>query len=161
MPPSPPPANTNATAPVVDPSMLRTNRQLFEERTASPACQACHKAINGIGYGFEAYDAIGRYRSAEGAMPVDARGELLGTDIDGAFSGPIELSGRLAASRQVRNCAVKNWYRYAFGRGEEPNDACMLDAYYRAMEQSGGSIRELLVKLATSYPFMHRPGIAP
>jgi hypothetical protein len=159
--PPAPPANVDATAPVSDPNVVRTNRQLFEERNGVAQCQGCHRGINGIGYGFESYDSIGRFRTLDHGMNVDASGELLGTDVDGPYSGAIELSQRLADSRQVEDCAARNWYRYAFARSEDSADACMLESVYQAMDDSGGDVRELLVRLSTSYPFTHRAAITP
>jgi hypothetical protein len=157
--PPAPPANIDATAPVSDPNVVRTNRQLFEERNGVAQCQVCHRGINGIGYGFEAYDSIGRFRALDRGMNVDASGELIGTDVDGPYSGAIELSQRLADSRQVAECAAKNWYRYAFARSEDSADACMLDYVYQAMDESAGDVRELLVRMVTSYPFTYRAAI--
>jgi hypothetical protein len=159
--PPAPPANVDATAPISDPNAVRTNRQLFEERSGVAQCQICHRGINGIGYGFEAYDSLGRFRTLDRGMNVDASGELIGTDVDGPYSGAIELSQRLADSRQVEDCAAKNWYRYAFARSEDSVDACMLDYLYRSMDESAGDVRELLVRLVASYPFTHRAAITP
>jgi hypothetical protein len=159
--PPAPPANIDATAPVSDPNMLRTNRQLFEERSSVAQCQGCHKSINGIGFGFESYDSIGAYRTVDQGMNVDARGELVGTDVDGPYTGAVELSAKLALSEQVQNCAAKNWYRYAFARTDDATDACMLQSVYEAMERSGGDMRALLIDIATSYPFTHRAAITP
>jgi hypothetical protein len=157
--PPAPPANIDATAPVSDPNVVRTNRQLFEERNGVAQCQVCHRGINGIGYGFEAYDSIGRFRTLDRGMNVDASGELIGTDVDGTYAGAIELSQRLADSHQVAECAAKNWYRYAFARSEDSADECMLEYVYQAMDESAGDVRELLVRMVTSYPFTYRAGI--
>jgi hypothetical protein len=159
--PGPPPANANTSTPTNDSGMPRTNRQLFEQRTAPADCQGCHLRINGVGYGLEAYDSTGAYRTTDNGLSVDASGALMGTDVDGAFNGGIELSRKLADSKQVQYCAVRNWYRYAYGRNEATEDWCKLDALYDGLQSKGGDIRELLVQLVTSYEFMHRPAPAP
>ncbi len=158
--PPPPPPNADTSTPTGDPSMPKTNRQLFEERTAPATCQACHQTINGLGYGFEHYDSIGRYRTTDNGLPVDAKGSVMGTDADGSYDGALELSQRLAGSDQVNYCMVRNWYRYAFARDDAIEDWCKLDSAYAAVQAHGGDIRELLVSLATSYEFMHRPATA-
>ena len=44
-----------------------TTRKLYEDFTAAAACQACHGRINGVGFAFENYDAVGR-------LPGEGRG---------------------------------------------------------------------------------------
>ena len=48
-----------------------------------PACAACHRKIDPLGFAFDNYDAIGRWRTEEAVSdgsgenpPVDASGEL-------------------------------------------------------------------------------------
>jgi hypothetical protein len=154
--PPPPPPNADTSTPMSD-GEPRTNRELFEARTAPAGCQNCHQRINGIGYGFEAFDATGHYRTTDNDQPVDATGELIGTDVDGTFDGATELSERLATSGQVEYCAVRNWFRYAFAREDQPGDWCKLDALYTALQQHDGDVRELLVQITSSYEFTHRP----
>ncbi len=155
--PPPPPPTANTAAPTSDPTKPKTNRQLFEERTSPSVCQGCHKQINGIGYGFEAFDSIGRYRTMDNGMPVDASGELIGTDVDGKYDGAVDLSHKLASSKKVEACAVLNMYRYAHGRDASADEACKLDSLDTALEKAGGDLRELMVRIATSNEFMHRP----
>src|SRR5262249_45758248 len=50
----------------------RTTRERFEQHVANPFCMRCHKAIDGIGFGFEAFDALGAYRTMENGIPIDA-----------------------------------------------------------------------------------------
>jgi hypothetical protein len=153
----PPPPNANLSPPVNKGPAPRTNRDLFAERTSPAACRDCHVDIDGIGFGFEAYDAAGAFRTEDNSLPVNATGELRNTqDIDGPFNGAVELSTRLAGSQQVRACMVRNWFRYAFAREPMRADACALDAYRAALDKHQGDLRELLVAIASSYPFMHR-----
>ena len=125
MPPQPP--NLMVTPPEVDPR--RPTRERFAQHAEDPACSGCHRLMDPIGFGFEAYDGIGRFRASDGGRPVDASGEIVDTrDADGPFRGARELAERLAGSRDVRDCAATQWYRFAFGRLEGPGDACSLRA---------------------------------
>ena len=65
-----------------------TTRAKYEAHRRDPSCSACHQFIDPLGFGFENFDAIGRYRTKEGAHDVDASGEVVGTDVDGPFIGP-------------------------------------------------------------------------
>jgi hypothetical protein len=152
-----PPADANTSPPTAAPgSGPRTNRMLFEERTAAPVCQSCHARIDGFGFGFEHYDAVGAYRETDDGLPVDASGNVTGTDRDGAFVGAVELSEALAESDVVRGCATRQWVRYALGRAVSRDDACLLERLGARFDASGGDIRDLLVAIVTSPEFRHR-----
>jgi hypothetical protein len=153
----PPPPDADTSPPESDGTAL-TNREQFEERTAPPACRGCHTMLNSFGFGLEHYDAVGAYQSEDNGKPVDAVVTLVDTDVAGEVDGGIELSEALASSEQVAKCAVSRWFRYARGRGVEAADACALDHLNQAFAQSGGNIVELMVELATSPEFRHRPG---
>ncbi|AKF04922.1 DUF1592 domain-containing protein [Sandaracinus amylolyticus] len=155
--PSPPP-DADLTPPVVRPGEEpRTNRQLFEERTSPAGCIACHTRIDGFGFGFEHYDAVGGYRELDHGLPVDASGNLTGTDVDGPYVGAIELSEALAESARVEVCATRMWMRYALGRAPEREDECLTSRLARSFHESGGDVRALMVDIVTSPEFRNRP----
>ena len=149
-----PPDDADTSPVVPDPADgPQTNRMLFEERTSPPQCQGCHSQIDGIGYGFEAYDSTGAFRTTDNGLPVDATGVLLGTDVDGPYDGAIEISERLAESSVVERCVAQSWVRYSLGRATERADECLLDRAREALERSGGDLRELMVSIVTSPEF--------
>ncbi|HXK17681.1 MAG TPA: DUF1592 domain-containing protein, partial [Polyangiaceae bacterium] len=119
-PPPTPPPNVPPAAPVGDPVVKDlTTRQRFEQHVSTPFCAACHQMIDGVGFGFEQFDGIGAYRTTEKGKPVDSSGQLVGTgEIDGAYSGVSELSQKLAGSQHLRDCFVKQVYRFAMGQVE-------------------------------------------
>lgn len=155
-PPPPPPPGIDAIPPTVDPNA--TTREIFEMHTNSPACAGCHDLIDGIGLGFEGYDAIGAYRETQNGQPVDQTGSLIGTtDIDGDFDGAVELAHKLATSNDVRDCVARQWFRYAFGRIEDvQGDACSLETIDEAFAASDYDVRELMVALVQTDAFRHR-----
>jgi len=116
----PPPMNANITPPKITPGT--TARQRFEEHRADPTCATCHTVMDPIGLALENYDGLGRWRDTEGPLPIDASGNLTGTDVDGKFVGGVELAKKLAGSQQVAACAVRQLFRFAFGRFETPED---------------------------------------
>jgi hypothetical protein len=152
-PPPPPPPNVNAVPP--DPKPGASTRERFAEHDKDPACAACHNLIDGIGLGFEHYDAIGRYRTSDGGRPVDATGRILATqDADGPFDGAVDLAKRLAASDQVRTCVAQKWFEFALGRAPAAADACSVEAAKKSMNDAGGDLRELVLALVTSDSFV-------
>jgi hypothetical protein len=107
-----------------------------------------------VGLIFEHYDAVGQYRATEADTPVDASGYLADTDVAGNVNGVLELAPKLAASAEVRRCVVRQWFRYAFGRSESPEDACTLDALDQAFASTRGNLRELLISITQTAPFL-------
>ena len=156
----PPPPNFNPVAPDPDPSL--TTRERFKVHTASAACSACHDLIDGTGFGFENYDQLGRYRSQENGLPVDASGDMIATGetaLDGTFNGAEELSQRIAVSPRAQNCLASNWFRYAMGRVETAADACSVLDVQKKFVTSGGQFKELLVALTLTDAFRYRPAV--
>lgn len=156
----PPPPNFNPVAPDPDPSL--TTRDRFKVHTVSPACSGCHQLIDGTGFGFENYDQLGRYRTQENGLPVDASGEMIGTGepaLDGTFTGAAELSQRIAVSPRAQNCLATNWFRYAMGRVETPADGCSVLDVQKKFVTSGGQFKELLVALTLTDAFRYRPAV--
>jgi hypothetical protein len=150
-----PPPDVDSTPP--DPDGKLTTRERFDEHRESGVCARCHNMIDPIGFGLEHYDAFGRFRALEAGKPVDASGKIVGTtDIDGDFIGAVELAQKLAGSRQVRACYVRQWFRYSLGRHETEDDACTLRALESHFEESGRDVRALLLALPTTDAFRLR-----
>jgi hypothetical protein len=133
-----------------------SNRERFAMHTSNPACSGCHNLIDGLGFGLEAYDGIGRFRTTDQGVAVNSSGEVTATvDIDGAYDGGPALAARLASSTQVRDCAPTQWLHYAMGRKQEEADACSLLQLKQAFASSGGDLRELMVALTQTDVFWH------
>jgi hypothetical protein len=151
----PPPANLVITLPA--PSEVTTTRQRFAEHVASPACGACHKDIDPLGLAFEHYDSVGRYRTNDGLSAVDASGAFTNVreDLAGTFSNAGEMVQKLAESSEVKDCASRQWFRFALGRVESFDDACTVAALQREFDASQGNVKELLSSIARSEAFRH------
>jgi len=109
-----------------------------------------------LGYGFESYDGIGRFRTMENGVPIDNSGEIADSDIDGTFHGALELGQRLVKSTQVHKCLATNWFRYALGRMETPLDSCAIDNVVSRFQAAELRIPELLLALVESDAFRVR-----
>jgi hypothetical protein len=157
-PPRPPPANINVTPPSQSDGGPSTNRQLFEARTQPGACQGCHVGLNGLGFGFEHFSASGATQASDHGLPIDASGQLVGTDVDGRFDGALELSFALAGSAQVEACASSMWVRYALGRSLESAETPTLDVLTQRFIAANGDVRALLLDVVTSPSFRKRRG---
>jgi len=149
-----PPADVDDTPPDPDPNA--TTRERFAQHTEDPSCAGCHSLIDGIGFGFEAYDAIGQFREMDGNDVVDDLGEIVGgDDASGTFEGAIELSNRLVESSISRHCVANQWFRFALGRMEGDADAPLLDEIYADFDASH-DLRDLIVAIAQSDAFRTR-----
>jgi hypothetical protein len=153
----PPPPEVNANPPALDPK--QTTAERFAAHRADPKCAGCHELIDPIGLGFENFDGIGLWRSMEGSKPVDAHGNIAGTDVAGPFNGALELSDKLARSKDVSTCMVTHWFRFGNGRDVGSEDACTIETLTGAFKQ--GSIRDLLMALVQSDAFFFRKGVSP
>ena len=109
-----------------------------------------------IGFGFENYDTVARYRTDDNGQPVDATGALSQTDVDGPFDGVAELAKKLASSTDMQVCYATQWFRYGYGRSETVEDACSMDWLGAKFDESGGNIEELLVLLTQTDAFLYR-----
>lgn len=149
----PPPPDINPVAP--QPGDGTTAKERFAQHSADKACSGCHRLMDSIGFGFENYDSIGRYRTMEEGAPIDATGTVADSDIP-AFQDAVDLVNRMADSQDVQDCYVKQWFRYGYGRGENKADACTMQRLEEGFAEGGGDVRELLVALTQTDSFLYR-----
>ncbi len=111
-----------------------------------------------IGFGFENFDGIGRFRTEDQGFPVDASGELPGGQ---KFNGPVELKAILHEDERLGRCVAEKMFTYALGRGAEKNDKEALAHIGEEFEARGQTLKGLIKLIATSEPFRMRRGEAP
>ena len=148
-------------------------RQLMVEHVENPICSSCHRLMDPIGFGFEHFDAIGRFREQElipvpgrrgggggfrGGPPpipveIDAEGEIAGIP-DSTFSGAKQLGTILADSPVCQKCIVRQMFRYSYGRLETDTDEKTIDQLYDQFKASGFKLKTLLVGLVQSPEFL-------
>jgi hypothetical protein len=140
-----------------------SERERLEAITMVGACAGCHEMMNPVGYGLEAFDALGRFRTtdATGALvdiggSISSESEAYQTDADGEVVGAHALGARLGESDDVARCVSRQWLRFALQRKDVAADEGSVDAAYGAFAESGWSIPELMVAIATTDAFLHR-----
>jgi hypothetical protein len=151
--PPPPPNNVVPKLPAPDPNV--TTRERLEMHRANPTCASCHALFDPFGLTFEIYDPIGAYRSMDGKKAVDASGK----DLPQGFADVKDATGlmaELAQSDAVRDCLVKQWFRYAFGRMDQDQDEATLAFAREAFAKADFGVRDLLVGIAQSRGFRYR-----
>ena len=118
----PPPPEVDVDEPPESDALCKPER--FSQHSTG-GCKGCHEIIDPIGFGLEAFDSIGRFRTHEVDIPetesdesvceISGDGELPGV---GTFSGPGELSQLALESELLRGCFLKQVRRFVVGRGE-------------------------------------------
>jgi hypothetical protein len=129
-------------------------RERMEQHRGNPACAVCHKVMDPLGFALENFDAVGRWRDAEGSTPIDSSGVLPNGS---AFDGPVELRKILLEQRELfaRNLTGK-LLLYALGRGLEPYDQPVVRQILA--EAAPGDYRwsDLITGIVQSMPFQMR-----
>jgi hypothetical protein len=151
-PPPPPTVNTSIPPKTKD----QTTRERFAQHEKDASCAGCHKMMDPIGLGLEHFDGGGRWRDQEDGNTIDDSGELINADVSGTFNGLGELADKLVASQDVKNCVVKQWFRFGYGRKEESVDQCSLDDLGKAFADSDGDFPALVLALTQTDAFLNR-----
>ncbi len=155
----PPPASVIdrlARMPLDTHDKARTTRQKYEMHVNEQFCAGCHDQFDGIGFGLEEMDALGRYRTTENGLPVDSSGSLAGTDVDGTFNGVVQLTEKLAQSEQIKTCFTQHFFRFAASRPPTADEQCVLDSWAKTFSAGGTHIEDLLLSWLTDPRFVVR-----
>jgi hypothetical protein len=139
----------------------KTIREDVIAKTSSGDCNSCHSIINPVGFTFEHYDALGQWIETEDgegedgpySLPIDASGALPG-DGGKAVDGAVEMSRALGESAAAQSCLTKHFFESALRRVPIDADLASVDAATE-VTQSGGTLTDLVVALATSNAFLH------
>ncbi len=152
----PPPDNADINPPSPDPGL--STRDRFAAHRSEPACAGCHTLLDPLGFGFEAYDAVGRYRTTDGQFPVDDSGEFAGepTSVAGSFKGVAELADKLLAAPELSGCMTSQWATFAMARSISDRDTCSLVHVREQFNAAGGDLQQLILSLVQSYTFSQR-----
>jgi len=153
-----PPPDPNAT-PLPPPTGNLTNRQLVEMTTGKGTCgEKCHGTLmNPLGFAFENYDAIGKYRTVDRGQTVDAADSYVFDGQLQSFSNGVELSRLLGEAKETHSCYVKNMMTYLHGRLLATEEKTTVVDYYARLSRAGMvSLRDLELAIVTSDAFLNR-----
>ena len=143
---SPPPNVIDGAAKVAeDPTKPMTSRQRLENlHTANPACASCHTILDPLGSSLENYDPIGRYRTLERTLKIDASGSLSSfSDANGKFNNGVEMIKLVTSSKYFADCASNKYFQFAFGVKVDDPQRCDAKRAASSFEKSGQRIRQL------------------
>ena len=173
----PPPPGVNTTLPPLTDEKPLNNRQRLQVHLANPTCSGCHRLIDPIGFGFENFDAIGRFREkqmiriyptfdemknktktrpTEHKLDIDASGF-----IQGMPNSQFTLAERGGPHSRCRSrlpeVRRQNAVPLRFGRPETEADQAAIEAALAEFRSSQFRFKNLIIAIATSKPFLGGP----
>jgi hypothetical protein len=153
-PPPPPPADVPELKAERNGKILSMREQM-EAHRANPVCAACHARMDPIGFALENYDGVGKWRTEEAGVAIDASGQLP----DGTrFEGPAGLTQILLTKYRedfVRT-ATEKLLTYALGRGVEYYDNPTIRAISRETARDHYRVSSWILAIVKSTPFQMR-----
>lgn len=154
-PPPPPPPDVPDLKPVSQDGRRLSMREQMDLHRTNPICASCHARMDPIGFALENYDGIGRWRTKDAGLPIDASGKLP----DGTkFSGPGELKKILLSGHRDEyvTTVTEKLLTYALGRGLEAYDGPTVRAIARIAAQDQYRLPALINAIVQSKPFQMR-----
>jgi len=129
-------------------------RKRLAEHRSNPACASCHNLMDPAGFALERFDAIGRRRSVDGGVPIDASGGLP----DGSeFADVRGLEQALLNRPEIFvGTLAEKLFTYASGRGVEYYDAPAIRAIVRDARANNFRISSLILGIVKSPAFLMR-----
>jgi len=132
---------------------LTVRKRLSEHRT-NAVCAGCHNLMDPVGLSMEKFDAIGRRRSSEAGVAIDASGGLP----DGSRFEDIPGLEKALLSRPELfvGAFAEKLMTYALGRGVEYYDAPAIRAIVRDARAHDFRVSSLVLGIVNSAPFQMR-----
>lgn len=154
-PPPPPPPNV-PTLKEDNSTKVLTMRERMEKHRANPACAACHKVTDPLGFALENFDGLGRWRETTGVnlTPINSSGVLP----DGtSFDGPVGLREILLSKKDLFvDTFTERLLTYALGRGVEHYDLPVIRKIRQDAADQNYKWSAIISGIVTSVPFQMR-----
>jgi len=129
-------------------------RKQLEIHRESAVCASCHNHMDPLGFGFENYDAIGRFRLKDGPFVVDPSGVLpTGEEFQGTEQLVEILTKR---DQEFARALTSRMLTFALGRGLQYYDRCAVDKIVEKLEQDNFRFHSLVKQIIFSDPFLKR-----
>jgi hypothetical protein len=129
-------------------------REKMVKHRQDPVCASCHTKMDAIGFGFENYDAIGRWRTSDEGAKLDTAGDLPGGV---KFTNAVELKKIFMDRKDAfTRCVTEKMLIFALGRGLMDYDNQVVDEIAAATAKNDYRFSTLITRIVTSYPFLNR-----
>jgi hypothetical protein len=140
--------------PAPDPNA--TTRERYAKHATDPVCSSCHDYLDGVGFTFENFDAVGRLRSTESEHAVDTSGHIALAGKTLTLANSVDLSRALAASEDARVCAARQVVRFAAGQSALDVESAFADSVSQLPLERRGSVLGLFLEFVKSDWFATR-----
>ena len=131
-------------------------RERLEQHREDANCAVCHIRMDPIGFSLENYNAIGKWRDADGAFKIDPSGKLPeGQDLDGPAGLKRVLLGQ---KNDFTRCLVEKMTVYALGRGLTRTDKCMIKDVVESAAKNDYKVSSVILGIVKSDAFQKRKG---
>jgi len=136
----------------------QTNRDRINAVTGPGTCgQACHATvINPLGFAFENYDPVGKYRSTDNGLSVNASDVYSINGFEAEFSNANELVHQLGESDLAHQCYAEHWLSYLYGRLAVHRDDPLLHELAARSKSEDLSVKDIVRALVQSESFLTR-----
>lgn len=135
-----------------------TTRERVALQTKAEACQACHRMINPLGFAFENFDAVGRFRQQEQGKPIDATGiyQTRSGDLT-RFEDVHQLAEFLARNDETHEAFVEQLFHYCVKQPVRAYGPATLGKLESAFAAGDWNVRKLLVEIAVTAAMNNAP----
>jgi hypothetical protein len=154
-PPDPP-----ADVPVISVAKESLPNASFREQLnlhrENAVCASCHDKMDPLGFGFENFDGVGKYRTIDGQFPIDSSGTLPSGE---KFDGPMELVDILTIRGEAfARTLTERMLVFALGRGLDYYDECAVDKIMKQLKKDDYRFQTIMQSIVLSDPFLKRRG---
>jgi hypothetical protein len=151
-PPAPPPPGVPVLPEKSAIAATLSMREMLAQHRSDPNCAACHRRMDAIGLALESLDAVGRGRTTDDGIAIDARSELP----DGrVIDGPWMVAHALADDPALVRSVVRHLFVYVLGRGTTEDDDAVVDRIARSLSPTS-SIADAFEAIVLSDQFRMR-----
>lgn len=142
--------------PALEPN--QTNRQRYQALTEG--CGAiCHgQIINPIGFAFESFDGVGRFRDKDNGQPVNTTGSYPFAEGTKSFANATELMQMIASGSQAHECYAKKLASYALQRDLVDGERPLVESLGATSRTTNASLKEVMLALVKSDAFRTHVG---
>jgi hypothetical protein len=159
--PPPPPPNVEPLEPTPSNQPKATIRMQLEAHATHAICASCHRKIDPLGFAFDNFDAIGRWRTTEQVAggqgndpPVNASGKL---PDERSYVGAEEFKHLLAQDTdRFAEAFVEQLATYSLRRVMTIDDAAPIKSVTQASKKDDYKLRTIIENLVLSDLFQKR-----
>ena len=154
LPPSPPPPDVEPLP--ADTRGAATIREQLLLHRKHEACNGCHRKIDPMGFAFENFDQVGRWRDRYPRSKdlIDASSTMANGQ---SLKDIVEFKQMLLSrEEEVTRCLTEKLLTYSSGRVMEPIDRGEIDRIVTDLARTKGGIRDLIKLVVESEIFLNK-----